>query len=610
MEKLNNKNPASVEEEYINTGSEEHIVCSDENLMKYMVEVTEILIESIWRSSQIMQQSLCPLNEYLNHVIRQSKISLYTLKCSIIYFVRMSRQLQDKRWRNKVRLFCGRRMFLGSVIIASKYLYDKTYSNSVWAKILSLDIKEVNNIQMDFLDALNYDLYVSEELDSIWSQMLENFIVYLKARHDEEEEEAKEAKEKPELNSISSTVDQSMPFPTPRCSPKDLKKSSNIIYTDYPNTPVSPENYYSSSTSFRSLSDDNNGNDGDKNEMKFSKNPIMFKPTTMESQLNSFPHAINNYNNYNYNYNYNHHINSNENNNNNNNVIMKMKKLEEYRPFVKVLIQVIFMYSKNVSLPIGEKKIIELPRFTTTTDYLFVNSNHGMNDYSYNYNYNYNCRSKYSELMSTCSFYRKKQYLYQHQKLNNNNNDNDKKKTKLNFFRYHFNKIFPNHHLMNAMSSYTQSSGYYSDSTINHPSTFHLYKKRVDYRSIREANDRLNQEYYQQYPLSENVKLQNPSFEFSNNDENINDYYGHETKESIFSVISSNEENSLDDDDDDDDESSTLIESSSDEEDSDLDSDITRTTAKMNKNFFGMMEPSYWTSEQQGVYITTENYRN
>ncbi|KAG4100683.1 hypothetical protein H8356DRAFT_1306622 [Neocallimastix lanati (nom. inval.)] len=490
MEKLNNKNPASVEEEYINTGSEEHIVCSDENLMKYMVEVTEILIESIWRSSQIMQQSLCPLNEYLNHVIRQSKISLYTLKCSIIYFVRMSRQLQDKRWRNKVRLFCGRRMFLGSVIIASKYLYDKTYSNSVWAKILSLDIKEVNNIQMDFLDALNYDLYVSEELDSIWSQMLENFIVYLKARHEEEEEEAKEAKEKPELNSISSTVDQSMPFPTPRCSPKDLKKSSNIIYTDYPNTPVSPENYYSSSTSFRSLSDDNNGNDGDKNEMKFSKNPII---------------------------------------------------------------------------------------------------------------------SKYSELMSTCSFYRKKQYLYQHQKLNNNNNDNDKKKTKLNFFRYHFNKIFPNHHLMNAMSSYTHSSGYYSDSTINHPSTFHLYKKRVDYRSIREANDRLNQEYHQQYPLLENVKLQNPSFEFSNNDENINDYNGHETKESIFSVISSNEENSLDDDDDD---SSTLIESSSDEEDSDLDSDITRTTAKMNKNFFGMMEPSYWTSEQQGVYITTENYRN
>ncbi|OUM56331.1 hypothetical protein PIROE2DRAFT_32403, partial [Piromyces sp. E2] len=76
--------------------------------------------------------------------------------------------------RSKIRLFCGRRMFLGSVIIASKYLYDRTYSNSMWAKILGLDIKEVNNIQMDFLEALNYELFISKELDIIWSQMLEN----------------------------------------------------------------------------------------------------------------------------------------------------------------------------------------------------------------------------------------------------------------------------------------------------------------------------------------------------------------------------------------------------------------------------------------------------
>ncbi|KAL6599374.1 hypothetical protein U3516DRAFT_912929 [Neocallimastix sp. 'constans'] len=498
-EKFNNY-IASVEEEKkkeecgVNIRSGEHIVCTDEILMKYMVEVTEILLESIWRSSQITQPRLCPLNEYIIHVIRQSRISLYTLKCAIIYFVRMSRQLQDKKWRNKVRLFCGRRMFLGSVIIASKYLYDRTYSNSMWAKILSLDIKEVNNIQMDFLEALNFDLYISEELDTVWSQMLENFISYLKVRQEEVEED------------LSSKENQNSILSSPKSSPRDFEHGDeNATVPDVYNfstSPLSPEN---SIRSFDGREEEDEegkseseGESNDNNNIKNnsinndSRVPVVFK-NTEESSIRSYYYSTHE---------------------------MKEKKLEEYRPFVKVLIQVIFIYSKNVQLPIGEKRIIELPKLATNPDLLFVNSCGRPMDH-------YHPISGYSKLMSSYSLYRRRRHLYDN-KLNN--------KVKLNFLRYNFSKLFPNHHLlMNSITSDTiNTSGYYSDTTINHCSTFHRL-------SCNHHQKKVNQPFY-----DSEFKAQQAQKAYENKKLTLDDFYRDEndhknySEESIINTTNTN----------------------------------------------------------------------
>jgi len=402
----------------------EVIVCNDENLMKYIVEVTEILLESIWKSSQIIQPRLCPLHDYLCHVIRQSKITLYTLKCAIIYFVRISRQLQDKRWRSKIRLFCGRRMFLGSVIIASKYLYDRTYSNSMWAKILGLDIKEVNNIQMDFLEALNYDLFISKELDTIWSQMLENFIAYLKAKNEEHEHQE-----------IEEPVENKNGMASPLNSPALPIKMINSSFVSgvrqpFPNSPISPVstvktiNNYESEESIRSLR---------------TKILEREKRVAMESFQNTI-------------------------------VKDEFKRLEEYRPFVKVLIQVIFMYSSKNALPVGEKRIIELPKLATTPELLFYDSVENGMRYS-----GMNARNNYT-------------LLQLRKRLSANNKMNAARKIQL--YKYYFNQTFPNHHLINKLY-HACSTGYYSDSTVKHLSTFHFYRRHFNYRRVKEANDKI-----------------------------------------------------------------------------------------------------------------------
>eukprot|EP00833_Pecoramyces_ruminatium_P017419 jgi/Orpsp1_1/1191451/evm.model.d7180000085923.1 len=530
-----------------------------------MVEVTEILLESIWRSSQVVQPRLCPLNDYISHVIRQSRISLYTLKCAIIYFVRMSRHLQDKRWRSRVRLFCGRRMFLGSVIIASKYLYDRTYSNSMWAKILSLDIKEVNQIQMDFLETLNYDLYISKELDSVWSQMLENFINFLKAKHNEE------TKEKSRL---IARIQKRDIFPSPKCSHGILDTLSNTSSSinseigDYPNSPVSPETSVKTLSSF----------DEERERESLEGHDIV---KNHESDETIYYNAMNS---------------------------SESRKIQEYRPYVKVLIQVIFLYSKNNLLPVNEKKVIELPKLATNPDILFVNSYHRMNGSEK--------LLRYSGMMATqqYSFYRKRKQLYGN-KLNS-------KAAKLNTLKYNFKKLFPNHHLlMGAYASYNpyQTSGYYSDTESKHPSHFHVYKKKINYQQIKEADDRLcgglnpcqvHDEEYDLQKMSCEEKI-NEKFKESNDE-----YYKEMNSSASSSTSSSSEWESLLYDD-----SSTLLESSDEDENTfvndDDDDTNTNTNTNVNDNnddntphyngsFFGKIEQDSWKYEQQNSVLLKE----
>lgn len=66
--------------------------------------------------------------------------------------------------KTKDPVVCGRRMFLASLICASKLLQDRTYSNRAWAKISSLPVQEINANEKAFLEILDYNLFVNADL--------------------------------------------------------------------------------------------------------------------------------------------------------------------------------------------------------------------------------------------------------------------------------------------------------------------------------------------------------------------------------------------------------------------------------------------------------------
>jgi hypothetical protein len=67
---------------------------------------------------------------------------------------------------------CGRRLFLTSLILASKYLQDKNYSNKAWSKISGLPAREINKHEREFLSVIGHGLFISAAKFARWSALL------------------------------------------------------------------------------------------------------------------------------------------------------------------------------------------------------------------------------------------------------------------------------------------------------------------------------------------------------------------------------------------------------------------------------------------------------
>ncbi|KAL8860763.1 MAG: hypothetical protein Q9178_002793 [Gyalolechia marmorata] len=67
---------------------------------------------------------------------------------------------------------CGRRMFLSSLILASKYLQDRNFSARAWSKISGLKACEINANEIAFLTAVNWKLHIPEPVFQRWTDIV------------------------------------------------------------------------------------------------------------------------------------------------------------------------------------------------------------------------------------------------------------------------------------------------------------------------------------------------------------------------------------------------------------------------------------------------------
>ncbi|KAE8228796.1 hypothetical protein CF326_g6261 [Tilletia indica] len=79
-------------------------------------------------------------------------------------------------------ILCGRRMFLASVMVASKFLQDHNYSYHAWARISGLPIPELGAMERCFLRAIGYDLAVSSFSKSKGGDAWAEWVVELEIR--------------------------------------------------------------------------------------------------------------------------------------------------------------------------------------------------------------------------------------------------------------------------------------------------------------------------------------------------------------------------------------------------------------------------------------------
>ncbi|KAF9174793.1 hypothetical protein BGX21_001383 [Mortierella sp. AD011] len=76
------------------------------------------------------------------------------------------------------------RFFTGALILANKFLDDNTFTNKTWADITGMKIKDVNHLEMQFLNGIDFRLFTSSHHYSEWLASLTQFTsVHMPSQH-------------------------------------------------------------------------------------------------------------------------------------------------------------------------------------------------------------------------------------------------------------------------------------------------------------------------------------------------------------------------------------------------------------------------------------------
>ncbi|KAI8975292.1 cyclin PHO80-like protein, partial [Mycotypha africana] len=166
-------------------------------MIEKLVEIFANVIDSIWHPKFLLDQQkakVIPTRGFCNEILKRSNTTYATLQISLFYVFRIKKVVHEKLFRRyqaaqnpqQMKLprqthlddlmCCGRRMFLASLMVASKYLHDKNYHNKAWSKITGLDIKEINAAEMAFLKLIDYRLHVSKPTFDKWYTQLHGHI--------------------------------------------------------------------------------------------------------------------------------------------------------------------------------------------------------------------------------------------------------------------------------------------------------------------------------------------------------------------------------------------------------------------------------------------------
>lgn len=157
-----------------------------------LVDINAVVIESIWclntttpnnsNGSNVSKESrvspVVPLRTFIQEVLKRSRTTYSTLQTALFYLFRARpkiiehSQQQQKSWQHNAYISCGRRMFLASLVVASKFVQDKTYRNSAWAKIAGLPVAEINTAERFFLSLMDYRLYIDQPTFDRWHRLL------------------------------------------------------------------------------------------------------------------------------------------------------------------------------------------------------------------------------------------------------------------------------------------------------------------------------------------------------------------------------------------------------------------------------------------------------
>jgi len=142
-------------------------VCDMTTLVEIMSFILEGIISQtdkiIENAATVFHARCIPgigVKDYLIRIVKHSRCSCESVILSLIYIDRMIQ-------RNRgflIKSINVHRVIITSVLLAAKFFDDFYYSNEYYAKIGGISNKEMNVLEVEFLNAINFSLHVEPEM--------------------------------------------------------------------------------------------------------------------------------------------------------------------------------------------------------------------------------------------------------------------------------------------------------------------------------------------------------------------------------------------------------------------------------------------------------------
>lgn len=99
------------------------------------------------------------INDYITRILSYSYCSEAAYIISLIYLNRIL-MLYGETYYNH---YSFHRFYITSLLVATKYIDDNYLNNKFYANLGGINVAEIYQLELKFLEYLRYDLYVSED---------------------------------------------------------------------------------------------------------------------------------------------------------------------------------------------------------------------------------------------------------------------------------------------------------------------------------------------------------------------------------------------------------------------------------------------------------------
>ena len=110
------------------------------------------------------------IDSFIERILKYSNMEESTLTISLVYIDRLCENKKIDMSLNNIH-----RLLITSILLAIKFNEDDYYSNTHYAKVGGISMEELNNLEDEFIDGLDWNVWVDKELFDKYYSYLKHY---------------------------------------------------------------------------------------------------------------------------------------------------------------------------------------------------------------------------------------------------------------------------------------------------------------------------------------------------------------------------------------------------------------------------------------------------